>query len=248
MTDALKDKVAVITGGATGIGFAIAERFAAEGARVYISGRRQEALTSAQESLGDRVTAIQADVSQVEQVSALFDRVKDEEGRIDVLVANAGSGALSRLGNITEELFDQTFDSNVKGTWLTAQGALPLLVDGASVILLSSTTAATGGAAFSVYAASKAAIRNFARSWMLDLKDQHIRVNALAPGPTRTPGLTGLAPGAAEDMLAGMASQVPLGRVADPAEIASAALFLASDESSFVNGIELFVDGGAAQA
>jgi NAD(P)-dependent dehydrogenase (short-subunit alcohol dehydrogenase family) len=174
--------------------------------------------------------------------------VHEQAGRIDVLVVNAGGGSFAPLGQITEQQYQETFDANVKGTLFTVQEALPLLVDGASVILMSSTASALGGASFSIYGASKAAVRNFARSWALDLKDRWIRVNALAPGPTHTPGLVGLAPEEQQqELLRTLAGDVPLARIAHPTEIAGAALFLASPDASFVNGIELFVDGGQAQ-
>jgi NAD(P)-dependent dehydrogenase (short-subunit alcohol dehydrogenase family) len=248
MGSTLSAKTAVITGGTSGIGLAIARRFANEGARVFITGRRQETLDAAIGELDGDITGVRADVTSTADLSALFTTVREQAGHIDVLVANAGGGSFATLGEITEEQYHDTFDTNVKGTLLTVQGALPLLFDGASVILLSSTTATRGGAAFSIYAASKAAIRNFARSWALDLKDRSIRVNALSPGPTRTPGLVGLVPVEQEQgLLDAMAAEVPLGRVADPSEIAAAALFLASSEASFVNGSELYADGGAAQ-
>jgi NAD(P)-dependent dehydrogenase (short-subunit alcohol dehydrogenase family) len=248
MGSILSAKTAVITGGTSGIGLAIARRFANEGARVFITGRRQETLDAAIGELDGDITGVRADVTSTADLSALFTTVREQAGHIDVLVANAGGGSFATLGEITEEQYHDTFDTNVKGTLLTVQGALPLLFDGASVILLSSTTATRGGAAFSIYAASKAAIRNFARSWALDLKDRGIRVNALSPGPTRTPGLVGLVPVEQEQgLLDAMAAEVPLGRVADPSEIAAAALFLASSEASFVNGSELYADGGAAQ-
>jgi NAD(P)-dependent dehydrogenase (short-subunit alcohol dehydrogenase family) len=248
MTQVLAGKVAVITGGTSGIGLAIAQRYAAEGARVFITGRRQEALDAAVAQIDGEVTAVRADAASAADADALYAVVREAAGRIDIVVANAGGGSFAPLGEITEQQYRDTFDANVLGTLLTVQGALPLLVDGASVVLLSSTTSALGGASFSVYAASKAAIRNFARSWALDLKDRGIRVNALSPGSTRTPGLLGLVPeDQGEGLLDGFAAQVPLGRVADPSEIAGAALFLASPDASYVDGIELFADGGQAQ-
>lgn len=248
MTSTLSSKVAVVTGGTSGIGLAIARRFAAEGATVFITGRRQEAIDAATAELTGDVTGVRADAADAADLEALYAAVRERAGRIDVLVANAGGGSFAPLGEITEEQYHQTFDTNVKGTLLTVQGALPLLADGASVILMSSTTSALGGGSFSVYAASKAAIRNFARSWAVDLKERGIRVNAIAPGPTLTPGLVGLVPDDQQQgLLETLAADVPLGRVADPDEIAAAALFLASPEASFVNGIELFADGGQAQ-
>jgi NAD(P)-dependent dehydrogenase (short-subunit alcohol dehydrogenase family) len=248
MTSILSDKVAVVTGGTSGIGLAIVRRFAEEGATVFSTGRRQEAIDTAAAELDGKVTFIRADASKAADLEGVYETVRERSGHIDVLVANAGGGAFAPLGQITEEAYDETFDTNVKGTLLTVQGALPLLVDGGSVVLMSSTTSVLGGASFSVYAASKAAVRNFARSWAQDLKDRNIRVNALSPGPTLTPGLLGLVPeDQREGLLETLAGQVPLGRVADPSEIAGAALFLASPDASFVNGIELFADGGQAQ-
>jgi NAD(P)-dependent dehydrogenase (short-subunit alcohol dehydrogenase family) len=248
MSNTLSSKVAVVTGGTSGIGLAIARRFAAEGATVFITGRRQEAIDAATAEIDGDVTGVRADAASAADLEALYAAVRERAGRIDVLVANAGGGSFAPLGEITEEQYHQTFDTNVKGTLLTVQGALPLLVDGASVILMSSTTSALGGGSFSVYAASKAAIRNFARSWAVDLKERGIRVNAIAPGPTLTPGLVGLVPDDQQQgLLDTLAADVPLGRVADPDEIAAAALFLASPEASFVNGVELFADGGQAQ-
>jgi NAD(P)-dependent dehydrogenase (short-subunit alcohol dehydrogenase family) len=248
MTSVLDGKVAVVTGGTSGIGLAIATRFAAEGAHVFITGRRQEALDAALSSIEGAVTGVRADASKHDELNGLYTLVHEQAGRIDVLVANAGGGSYAPLGQITEQQYRDTFDTNVLGTLLTVQGALPLLVDGASVILMSSTTSVLGGASFSIYGASKAAVRNFARSWALDLKDRRIRVNALAPGPTHTPGLVGLAPeDQQQGLLDALASEVPLARVGHPTEIAGAALFLASPDASFVNGIELFADGGQAQ-
>jgi NAD(P)-dependent dehydrogenase (short-subunit alcohol dehydrogenase family) len=249
MTDVLDGKVALVTGATSGIGRAIAQRFAAEGARVFFTGRRQDALDLLAAELGDGAVAIRADTSVSSDVDALFTQIAQQTDRVDVLVANAGAGSFAPIGQITEQQYHETFDTNVLGTLLTVQSALPILVDGASIILTSSTTSVLGGAAFSVYAASKAAIRNFARSWALDLKDRGIRVNAISPGPIRTPGLLGLVPEDQQQaLLDTLANDVPLGRVGEPSEIAGAALFLASPDASFVNGIELFADGGQAQA
>lgn len=246
---ALQDKVAVVTGASSGIGRSIARRFAAEGATVYLVGRHKSALDEVAGEIDGQAQAVAADMSVLDDIDRLFETVKDKSGRVDVLVANAGGGSLAALGQITEEDFDKTFATNVKGVLFTVQKALPLLPDGASVILTASTTSAQGGPAFSVYAATKAAVRNFARSWIIDLKLRRIRVNVLSPGPTKTPGLLGLVPeGQQQGLLDQFADVVPLGRVADPDEIANAALFLASDQASYVNGAELFVDGGAAQA
>jgi NAD(P)-dependent dehydrogenase (short-subunit alcohol dehydrogenase family) len=248
MSHSLSNKVAVVTGGTTGIGLAIAQRFSAEGAKVFITGRRQEALDEAVERVGGDVVGVRADASDLADLDALYATVKERAGRIDVLVANAGGGSFAALGEITEEQYASTFDTNVKGVLFTVQKALPLLPDGASVILTGSTTSALGGAAFSVYAATKAAVRNFARSWMLDLKHRGIRVNVISPGPVKTPGLLGLVPADQQQgLLDTLSADVPLGRVGNPDEIANAALFLASTESSFVNGVELFADGGQAQ-
>ena len=249
MSRKLEGKIAIVTGGTTGIGLATAKRFASEGAHVIITGRRQAELDAAVSAIGN-ATGIRVDSSNLTELDMLFDRVKSEQGRIDVLFANAGGGSMLPLGSITEEHYDDTFGRNVKGVLFTVQKALPLLADGASVILTGSTAASGGAEAFSVYAASKAAVRSFARNWILDLKGRHIRVNTLSPGSTKTPGLVDLAgpdPARQQEMLDAMAAQIPMGRVGDPDEIAKAAVFLASDDSSFVNGIELFVDGGSAQ-
>jgi NAD(P)-dependent dehydrogenase (short-subunit alcohol dehydrogenase family) len=249
MTRKLEGKIAVVTGGSTGIGLATAKRFASEGAHVIVTGRRQSELDAAVSAIGN-ATSIRVDSSNMAELDTLFDRVRSETGRIDVLFVNAGGGSLLPLGKITEKQYDDTFGSNVKGVLFTVQKALPLLADGASVILIGSTAASGGTEAFSVYAASKAAVRSFARNWILDLKGRGIRVNTLSPGPAKTPGFFGLVgPDAAQQqgMLDALASRIPMGRVGDPDEIAQAAVFLASDDSSFVNGIELFVDGGKAQ-
>jgi NAD(P)-dependent dehydrogenase (short-subunit alcohol dehydrogenase family) len=244
----LSGKVALITGGGTGIGRATAKRFADEGAKVFITGRRQAELDKAVKEIGGDVIAVRNDVADLADLDQLFAEVKAKAGKLDVLFTNAGTGALAPLGSISEEQYEREFATNVKGTLFTVQKALPLLVDGASIILGASSGTATGAPAFSVYCAAKAAIRNFARSWILDLKDRRIRVNVLSPGPTDTPMLRGIVP---SDQVPGMieyiSSQIPLGRIADPDEVGKAAVFLASDDSSFINGIELFVDGGLAQ-
>ncbi|MEQ1956823.1 SDR family NAD(P)-dependent oxidoreductase [Mesorhizobium yinganensis] len=245
----LDGKVVVITGATTGIGLATATRFASEGARLFITGRRQKQLDEAIDFVGNGVRGVLGDVGNLADLDRLYAIVKDEAGSIDVLFANAGGGEFAALGAITEEHFDATFRTNVKGTLFTVQKALPLLKDGSSIILTGSTAGSTGTPAFSVYSASKAAIRAFARTWILDLADRKIRVNVLAPGNTSTPGWHGLTSSeqAHDEMLRAAEQSIPLGRLADPAEIARAALFLAWDDSSFVTGIELFVDGGSAQ-
>jgi NAD(P)-dependent dehydrogenase (short-subunit alcohol dehydrogenase family) len=245
----LEGKIAVVTGANSGIGLASAKRFVAEGAHVYITGRRQEELDKAAEAIGAGVTPVQGDVSNLEDLDRLFAKVRSDHGRIDVLFANAGLGALEPLGKITESSFDLVFRVNVKGTVFTVQKGLPLMRDGGSIILTGSTTASTGTAAFSIYSASKAAIRNLARSWTLDLKGTGIRVNVLSPGATATPGLlNGLARTGKQDaMIAGLIERTPLGRMADPDDIADVALFLACDDSRSMTGSEIFADGGMAQ-
>ena len=250
MTRTFQDKVVVVTGGTSGIGLAAAKAFAAAGASVFITGRRQSALDAAIREIGGRVTGVQADMSALADIDRLYDAVQQKHSQIDVVYANAGGGSMLPLGEITEEQVDDTFDRNVKALIFTVQKALPLLTRGSSVILAGSTAGTEGTAAFSVYSASKAAVRNLARSWALDLKGTGIRVNVLSPGATRTPGLVELAgddPKSQQELLDYLASRIPLGRVGEPEEIASAALFLASDEASFINGTELFADGGQAQ-
>lgn len=249
MARKLEGKIALVTGATSGIGLATAQRFAEEGAHVYITGRRQAELDAAVATLGN-ATGVRVDSSKPEQLDMLYEQIRGEKGRLDVLFANAGGGSMLPLGEITEAHYRDTFDRNVMGTLFTVQKALPLLAEGASVILAGSTTTIEGTAAFSIYSASKAAVRAFARSWILDLKDRKIRVNTISPGATRTPGLVELAgPDAAQQqgLLDYLASRIPMGRVGEPKEIAGAALFLASDDASFVNGAELFVDGGQAQ-
>ncbi|WP_260600096.1 SDR family NAD(P)-dependent oxidoreductase [Sphingomonas endolithica] len=250
MHDRLKSKIAVITGASTGIGLATAKVFAAEGATVYITGRRQAALESAVAEIGHGAMGVQTDSANLDDLDRLYDRVKAEAGRIDVLFANAGGGGLLPLGQITEEQVDDTFGRNVKGVIFTVQKALPLMGKGGSIILTGSTAGSRGTAAFSVYSASKAAVRNLARSWAIDMKGTGIRVNVLSPGPVRTPGLVSLAGDDAvqqQELLDYFVTLIPLGRVGEAEEIAKAALFLASDDASFVNGSELFADGGTAQ-
>jgi NAD(P)-dependent dehydrogenase (short-subunit alcohol dehydrogenase family) len=244
----LEGKVAVITGANSGIGLASAKKFASEGARVFITGRRQAELDQAVAEVGHNARGVQGDVANLADLDRLYEVVREEAGHIDILFANAGGGELAPLAAITEEHYDKTFATNVKGTLFTVQKALPLLVDGASVILTGSPNGNKGGTAFSVYSASKAAIRNFARSWIQDLAPRKIRVNVLLPGPIGTPGLLGLVPEEAKSSFVGhLESLVPLGRMGTTDEIANAALFLASNESSYVNGSELFADGGVAQ-
>ena len=245
----LEGKVAVITGGSSGIGLATAQRFVAEGAYVYITGRRQSELDTAVRQIGRNVTAVQGDVSNLADLDRLYATVQQQHDHIDVVFANAGLIEPALLGEISEATFDKLFAVNVKGLLFTVQKALPFLGEGSSIILTASTTTRKVQAATSVYAASKAAIRSFARTWTLDLQGRNIRVNAISPGPTRTPGVTGFARTEEEwqQLSAAVAATVPLGRMADPDEIAKAVVFLASDESSYVIGIELFVDGGQAQ-
>jgi len=238
----LQGKVAVITGGTTGIGLASAKLFVEEGAYVFITGRRQKELDEAVRAIGSNVTGVQGDVAKLADLDRLYESV-NKRGRIDVLFANAGIGAFVPLGSITEEYFDQTFNVNVRGTLFTVQKALPLLNDGASIILTGSVAGVKGTPAFGVYAASKAAIRSFVRTWTTELKDRGIRSNVVSPGPVDTPILTGQPP----ETIARIVSTIPMGRIGEADEVAKAALFLASDDSSFITGIELFVDGGRAQ-
>jgi NAD(P)-dependent dehydrogenase (short-subunit alcohol dehydrogenase family) len=245
----LKGKIAVVTGANSGIGLASAKRFAAEGAFVYMTGRRQNELDKAVESIGAGVVGVQGDVSNLADLDRLFSKVRSDHGRLDIVFANAGLGALEPLGKITEQAFDFVFGVNVKGTVFTVQKALPLMRDGGSIIIMGSTTGSTGTPDFSIYSASKAAIRNLARSWTLDLKGTGIRVNVLSPGATATPAiLEGLAKTEKGDaIMTEIRARTPRGRMAHPDEIASVALFLASDESAAMSGSEIFADGGLAQ-
>jgi NAD(P)-dependent dehydrogenase (short-subunit alcohol dehydrogenase family) len=243
----LDGKVALVTGGTSGIGLAAAQRLVADGAYVFITGRRQTELDAAVEKIGRSVTVVQGDVSNLADLDRLFARVKELKGRIDILFANAGIAERAVLGEITEEHFDRIFGVNVKGTLFTVQKALPLLSDGASVILTSSVVGSKGLAGVAVYSATKAALRSFARTWTTDLKDRKIRVNVVSPGAIDTPGLRGLSRRDGEGLIELYRDRVPLGRVGRPDDIASAVSFLASDDSHYVAGSELFVDGGLAQ-
>jgi NAD(P)-dependent dehydrogenase (short-subunit alcohol dehydrogenase family) len=239
----LAGKIAVITGGTSGIGLATAQRFVAEGAYVFITGRRQAELDAAVKLIGNHVTGVQGDVAMLADLDRLYETVRTEKGRLDIVFANAGGGELAPLGSITEEHFDKTFNVNVRGTLFTVQKALPLLNDGGSIILTGSIAGVKGIPAFGVYSATKAAIRSFVRSWTSDLKDRHIRANVISPGTIDTPILAPLP----KEAIAQILSTVPMGRMGEPDEIAKAVVYLASDDSSYVTGIELFVDGGAAQ-
>jgi NAD(P)-dependent dehydrogenase (short-subunit alcohol dehydrogenase family) len=245
----LDGKIALITGGNSGIGLATAKRFVNEGAYVFITGRRDAELAAAVKEIGRSVSAVRGDVSKLDDLDRLFTQIKREKGRLDIVFANAGVAKYAPLGTITEEFYDSIFNTNVKGLLFTVQKALPLLPDGASIILNASIVASKGFPANSVYSATKAAVRSFARTWTMDLKARHIRVNAVSPGPIDTPGLSELL-GSSEigqQRLKMISEGVPLGRLGTPDEIAKAVVFLASDDSSFVTGTELFVDGGFAQ-
>jgi len=245
----LEGRVAVITGGNSGIGLATAQRLAAEGAYVFITGRRQSELDLAARQIGKNVTGVQGDVSKLADLDRLYATVKQEKGQVDILFANAGAGEIAALGAISEEHFDTAFNINVKGLLFTVQKALPLFQDGGSIILNASITASKGMEAFSVYSATKAAVRSFARCWTVDLKARKIRVNAISPGPIDTPGFgnLGLSKEQEEQFKKNVVGSVPMGRMGSADEIAKAVLFLASDDSSYITGAELFVDGGMAQ-
>jgi NAD(P)-dependent dehydrogenase (short-subunit alcohol dehydrogenase family) len=245
----LDAKIALVTGGTSGIGLATAKQFVSEGAHVYVTGRRVGELAAAVKEIGRNVTGVQGDVSDLGDLDRLFAQIKREQGRLDIVFANAGMAKYAVLGAITEELYDSTFDINVKGLLFTVQKALPLMPDGSAIILCASIVASKGLSANSVYSATKAAVRSFARTWTTDLKARRIRVNAISPGSIDTPGLSGLLASSevGEQRKKMITSAVPLGRFGTPAEIAKAVVFLASDDASYITGTELFVDGGFAQ-
>ena len=245
----LEGKIALITGGSSGIGLATAKEFVKEGAYVFITGRRETALNAAVREIGSNVTAVQGDVSKLDDLDRLFALIKQEKGTLDIVFANAGIAKYAPLGQTSEELFDSIFDINVKGTFFTVQKALPLLSDGAAIIVTSSVVGSKGLSSNSVYSATKAALRSFARTWTTDLKLRRIRVNAVSPGTIDTPGLNDLLASAeaGQERVKMISNAVPLGRFGRPEEIAKAVVFLASDDSSYVAGAELFVDGGFAQ-
>jgi NAD(P)-dependent dehydrogenase (short-subunit alcohol dehydrogenase family) len=249
MAGRLEGKIALITGGNSGIGLATAKQFVNEGAYVFITGRREPELAAAVKGIGRNVTGVRGDVSKLGDLDRLFAQIKREKGKLDIVFANAGFAKYAPFGTITEEFYDSIFNINVKGLLFTVQKALPLLPDGASIILNASIVASKGLPANSVYSATKAAVRSFARTWTTDLKERRIRVNAVSPGATDTPGLNDLLTSteAGQQRLKMLSTTVPLGRLGTPAEIARAVVFLASDDSSYITGTELFVDGGMAQ-
>jgi NAD(P)-dependent dehydrogenase (short-subunit alcohol dehydrogenase family) len=240
----LRNKVAFVTGGSAGIGRGVAKLFASEGAQVFITGRRQSELDNAVGTIGGKVIGVRADTSVLADIDHVYEKVKEQVGRIDILVVNAGFYELGKFGEVTEEHFDKTFNTNVRGLFFSVQKALPLLSRGASVILVGSIASIKGFEAFSVYDATKAAVRSFARSWIVDLKGRGIRVNVLSPGHIDTPGLSTLM---TDQQKSGASANVPLGRLGTPDDMGRVAVFLASDDSGYVNGIELFADGGVAQ-
>jgi len=243
MSKKLEGKTAVVTGGTEGIGLATAKLFVKEGAYVFITGRRQKELDEAVKAIGGNVSGVQGDIAKLADLDRLYEAISKGKRRIDVVFANAGAAEFVPFGAITEEHFDKLFDINVRGTLFTVQKALPLLNDGGSIILNGSVASVKGTGAFGVYAASKAAIRSFVRTWTTDLKDRRIRSNVVSPGPINTP----LVDRQSADVIARIVSTIPMGRMGKPEEVAKVALFLASDDSSFVTGVELFVDGGRAQ-
>jgi NAD(P)-dependent dehydrogenase (short-subunit alcohol dehydrogenase family) len=245
----LNGKIAVVTGGTSGIGLAIAQRFVKEGAHVFVTGRRQSELDKVKALIGDGVTTVRSDATRTADLDHLFRTVLAEKGKLDILVANSGRVEPEKFGKITEENFDRTFDLNARAALFTAQKALPLMRDGGSIILVGSIAGGKGLNGYSTYSATKAAVRSYARTWTHEFKDRGIRINTLSPGPIDTPIMDGQADTkeGADAIRAAFASVIPLGRMGRPEEVAAAAYFLASDESSFVAGIDLAVDGGMAQ-
>jgi NAD(P)-dependent dehydrogenase (short-subunit alcohol dehydrogenase family) len=246
----LVGKVAVITGGSSGIGLATAKRFVSEGAYVFITGRRKAELDAAVGEIGGNATGVQSDVANLADLDKLYAAVKEQKGKLDIVFANAGTGEFAPLGQISENHFDKQFAVNVKGLLFTVQKALPLMRQGGAIVLNASIVSITGSPAFSVYSATKAAVRSFARTWSVDLKEQQIRVNAISPGVVPTPGYNtslGMTEDQVDQFVQSQIGSIPLGRPGTTDEIAKAVLFLACDDSSYVNGIELFVDGGLAQ-
>jgi len=242
-----KDKVVVVTGGTSGIGLAIAKEFAGQGAHLVITGRKQDRLDEAVESLGDKTLAVKADVSNLSELADLFTKIKTVHGRIDVLVANAGIGQVSALGSITEEAFDLAFNTNVKGVTFTVQGALPLIGAGGSVVIVGSTASINPGPGLSVYGATKAALRGLVKSWILDIKGSGVRINLLSPGPVNTDSLHNMLGDDAKSIIGFLSEKSTIGRIGEADEIGKAVAFLASQEASYINGVELFADGGASQ-
>lgn len=242
-----KNKIAVVTGGATGLGFGIASHLASQGATVVITGRRQQQLDQAVASIGANASAIKADISNLAELDALYREIKATHGRIDVLVANAGVGYLAPLGTITEAHYDQIFNTNVKGVMFTVQGALPLMPSGASIVIIGSTASIDPGPGLSVYGASKAALRNLVRSWIQEIKPSGVRINLVSPGPVDTPSLRGMFPDSVDETLAFLRGRSMVGRIGEPQDIARAVAFVASEQSGYINGVELFLDGGASQ-
>ena len=245
----LKGKIALVTGGNSGIGLATAKQFVEEGAHVFVTGRRQRELAAAVETVGKNATGVQGDMASLADLDRLYARIKQDKGRLDIVFANAGVAKYAPLGSISEEIYDYHFNVNVRGVLFTVQKALPLMPDGGAIVLNASIVGSKGLASNSVYSATKTAVRSFARTWTTDLKARRIRVNAVSPGSTDTPGLSGLLASSevGQQRQKMLATAVPLGRLGTPEEIAKAVVFLASDDASYITGIELFVDGGFAQ-
>ncbi|MCS3471535.1 NAD(P)-dependent dehydrogenase (short-subunit alcohol dehydrogenase family) [Pseudomonas sp. JUb42] len=242
-----QDKVVLVTGGSSGLGLAIAQELAGQGAHLVITGRRQEQLDEAVSTLGNHATAVVADVSSAGDLNALINQIESRHGRIDVLVANAGMGELAPLGSITEAHFDRVFNTNVKGVAFTVQGALPLMGNGGSIVIIGSTASINPGPGLGVYGATKAALRALVRSWVLDIKGSGVRINLLSPGPVNTESLHNMLAEHAEEVIRSLSEKSTLGRIGEAQEIGKAVAFLASDASSYINGVELFADGGASQ-